>query len=309
MFFRLTPFATSASDHPLFRLEARGVRNYSDFSSLRVNSVTRIGWTVAICLLLFAGYIVLNMTGRNFSYYYSSQQALLSIATDFTVLVVIVGVFSNAYLDFVCLSASMTAINGELVSGRWDLLRLAGMREGYFTVSKHGIAQLKAWRAVMGVVGLRLVGALSALIVAVVAGLQLFASIVTFNDALLVLGSIATLIVFAVVFCLEPIWRMRAITAVGLYVSARTRNPSYSPLLGFALVFGIWIVQFIIMFTVAAAFSMLGFPLVFLLGGLFTYLAPLIICIITAVAVYGFYSIIQNASLRRVALSLARLER
>ncbi len=309
MFFRLTPFAIAASDHPLFRLEARGVTNYHNFSSLRYHSVSRIGLTIAGCIILFAVYLLLKNTGGSYSYAYSAQQALLANAADFTLLLIIVGILANAYIDFVSLGASMTAINGEVVSGRWDLLRLSGMREGYFTVSKHGIAQLKAWRSVMNVVGMRLAAGVSGLLL----GLSVLApefslGVSTLNDTLIAVSSLLALIVFAIVFALEPIWRMRTITAVGLYVSTRTRNPSYSPLLGFALVFLIWVAQFFIFSALGMAVGMLFFPMFFFLTDITVIFLPLI-ALLVAAAVYGFYLIIQQWCLRRVARSLVALER
>jgi hypothetical protein len=59
------------------------------------------------------------------------------------------------------------------------------------------------------------------------------------------------IVIFLAVYVIEPVWRMRAMTAVGMAVSARVHNIVFGLLTAFAAIVTTWIVQAIIMGVLA----------------------------------------------------------
>jgi hypothetical protein len=295
MLYRLTPYATAAARQPLFELESRRVKWAGDISTFLNKSRTRLFWIVSVVMLLW----LLGLFIHSYSGQYSLYTERTLTAGSWLALI---GLLASAQVDFVSIAAALTGINGEIVSGRWDLLRLAGMREGYFTVSKHGVAQLKAWRTVLNVVGIRAAGSLI-LTIGLVMQLSMLLGDV---DAIITLIVIPIFIAISAFFVLEPLWRMKTMTALGLLVSSYTRNPMSSPLAAFGVTMCVWVAQFVIFGAVMIGMGALFFPLLFFGSSLIC--VPFVAILLALTAIYGFYEIVQRWSLRRIALRLARLE-
>ena len=301
MFYRFTPFASAAAQQPIFKVETRHLAWASDAGTLIQKSQARVALYVTIFVLIWlVGAMLTSLTNTRF---------FISNITSYTFLAAVIltyaGLFASLYLDFVCIASSLSEINGDVISGRWDLLRMANMREGYFTVSKHNIAQIKAWRALITVIAVRLVAVILYAITGVISffdggiGNSVYNAIWT---VILLIGFIA----LAVIFLIEPLWRMRTMTAVGLLVSAHTRNPSSSPLAAIGVTFAVWIAQIFMIIALLLGLGGLLFPVI-LFGGI-ALCAPFFLIAVIIGGVYGFYTIVQNWCLRRIALRLATME-
>ncbi len=70
---------------------------------------------------------------------------------------------SGWLVDCAGIAVAVGGISGELITGRWDLLRLTLLRVERLIAAKHGTAQIRAWRLMALVVGVR-VGAVTLLV-------------------------------------------------------------------------------------------------------------------------------------------------
>lgn len=59
--------------------------------------------------------------------------------------------------------------------------------------------------------------------------------------------SLLTLIIFTIIYLIEPLWRMRALTALGMAISAQIHNLVFSTLAGLGSLLAVWISQALIM--------------------------------------------------------------
>ncbi len=308
MFSRTTPYATTAADQPIFQMETRQLAWASDkrtFTALSLQRIRRAAVNSSMLMLVLMGGLAILQR------YNLSFRSLLELLYSGSLLLALVGVLMSFQIDFLSIAASVNSINGDVNSGRWDLYKLAGVREGQFTVGKHAIAQVRVWRTVMTVIGVR--GGAAVLFI--------FASIIStlvynpiFSQGGLRLGSVLPQFVVSVIlmgipgwfFLIEPILRLRAMTAVGLMISAHVRSASMSPLAAFGVTAGIWIAQIAFLAAFGCGMSMFLIPLMFYGSGLVCGL-PIILGLLIA-AMHAYYEILKNFSLRRAAFRLASLE-
>ena len=317
MFSKLTPYATAAARQPIFQQETRRLPWAGDARALVRLSVRRI---VRVALISMAAVCVVGMLVMILSELGtpSSQRSTAMRLFDAIPIMLfsgafvlgLIGLIMGLQVDFHSISASITLINGDVMTGRWDLYRLAGIREGHFTVGKHGVAQMRAWRTVMNVIGVR-IGAIILYVVS--SAINAF-----YIDSYLGAGSSSTSVAFlefvlSIIliltsgwfFLIEPILRLRMMTAIGLMVSAHVREPNMSPLAGFGVTFGLWVMQLAILGAMGCGGAALFFPLLLFGGGICG--IPVLFGLLIA-ALYAYYDIFKNYALRRVAFRLARLE-
>jgi hypothetical protein len=112
---------------------------------------------------------------------------------------------------------------------------------------------------------------------------------------------IPILMVFGGTYILEPLWRMRALTALGLWISARVGNAALAGLTGFGAMIVVWISQSVIMgilmwFT-SAIMGRVFFE--FMDSVLAIACGVLIMCVITALVIYNYYRILGEMSLNQ----------
>jgi len=153
-------------------------------------------------------------------------------------------------LDFACLVFAINSIGGEISAGRWDLLRMTPLPEERIVEAKHGIAQVRAWRVMAVVLFARVATVMLILFntfvlppVLGVSGPLADIFRYEFFNPLLVL---ITAVIFLAVYVIEPVWRMRALTAVGVAISARVHSLVFALLAAFAAIVAIWINQALI---------------------------------------------------------------
>lgn len=239
------------SDSPVFWLETRHrrfVRNFSRQSRFLV--LVAVGFIVILWAIP-----LLNATpaGSSAGYYYASSYAFTSSTTMGWLMVASIGF--NFLLDMVCLAMSLNSISGDINRGHWDLLRLTPLRETEIISAKHAFVQIRSWRMTMWVIGLR---------IGIVVLVLLHLSIIPYLDEyennffedlsrsfmeypVEVSSSLFILSIFTIIYLVEPLWRMRALTALGMAISARIHNLVFSTLAGLGSLIAVWISQAMIM--------------------------------------------------------------
>lgn len=295
---RLTPFYHHSGD-PLFDVETRRAL-WSDARTLTRRTLV---WAIVMCAAGFALFVIMWQVMLLRQPSVSSYYTMASFYIIFSMTLV------SLWLDMACLRTSIRAINSEILSGRWDLLRLTPIRIQAILNAKHAAAQVRAWRTLAQVIGLR-AALLPIMILWVIFSLDYFIT-PTGTPALFraqYIISLAYALVFTVMLMLEPVWRMRAMTALGVAVSAQTRDQTGAWLLGLAGVFVVWLGQLAVLVGVVIGWGLFSF--MFALGSVWLSvlcLAPAGLAILS-LAAYGYYLVVRTWALRRAARRLANLE-
>jgi hypothetical protein len=225
---RQLPQAMFRAPNPVFERELRRVRWIQG-----IKWVTRVRWlTFAIYAVVLAGLIVARFP-LDYIFFRTSRFFALRMLPNITLGMTIV---ADVYYVFM----AVNSINREIQSGELDLLKLTPVQEQDILDAKYSIAQLRAWP----VMTLDRVFQLLPLL-----------TVAVFRPV----DNASTLLLYILPFMLlswfGPLWRMRALTAAGLAVSARVQNSAFAMLAGLGVVLGLHLGMLII--SNLTAFGML----------------------------------------------------
>lgn len=298
-FYRLTPHFR-LSNNPLFALEARRVRRGESSKSLIDYSLLLI---VVVCVLGFLLWLFLALSSRG-----SRQSATMS---DYFLSLFVLSLAAAFALDCVAMTSSIGSINGEITSRRWDLLRLTAMESKQIVAAKYGVAQVRAWRTMVLIVALRIT-------VVLMGGLTIALGI--FSDpgryfSLDLPPLVAAFLLINAAGCagfyiVEPFWRMRTVTAIGLAVSARVGHIVSSVVFGVGALAIFWLAQGFVALALLLIVGIIIVPLasVEVLLAQVVICSPILFLAAVGVTIYGFYSVVYTWGMRRALRFAARLD-
>ena len=203
------------------------------------------------------------------------------------------------------MAAALGSISAEVAAKHWDLLRLTSLSYEQIVFAKQGVAQIRTWRVTIFVVTLRIAASLSMLLTFMLLldrarPFNLFAAI----DLVLLAFGYGWIVLFMdAVYIVEPYWRMRAITALAVAISARTQHHLASLWLGIAVLAVFWLVQGTVTVLLVGAFlfyfsQMLGFDQP---ANQMSACVPLVFLALSLWLIYAFYAFLQSWSLRHAA--------
>lgn len=317
LLIQLSPFGLVSPEQAILSLELRRIPWKGSFKQFMRKTA---GWLVGTICITFIAWVIIS----SLLLLITRQSALqLMVLTQGTIIFVMVGITGlglySLLLDFTSIRAALGSINTDIHSGRLDMIRLTTMREGQFILAKHGASQLRAWRSTMLLVGARL-----GLMVVLCIWFPLYAAAdmrldmasmmyalptmpvveaIRSSDPLLYLiGIIITLFAFlsfGTTFVLEPIWRMRGMTAAGMAVSARITDHSLASISAFAVLLAGWMAQFVIILgTIIFGFFLAPFGI---------FLLPFVSFACVFLVYMAFFSLVKAVSLRVVARKIVTL--
>jgi hypothetical protein len=299
----LNPYPDVRADHPVLAREARRVRWLKRAGTPGRYALRIILLVLGIVLALYIGWLALEWIQAQRPFFY--PWSLYRSSADFLVILVAVSLLATLPLDYVSITAALNSISGEMVAGTWDLLRLTAIREGELVLAKHATSQLRAWRTTMWVVGLRIAASLFVLIMLLTqyfSGTRPMWFVASGEDGLSFMFNFIQFAALITIFILEPVWRMRAVTALGMVISARSRDGASSALTAMGVLLALWLALAVVFAALIAGLSVLLFTVAaFGVGAL---CAPLLLLFVIVPTVYGFYSILKTWSLRQVARRL-----
>jgi hypothetical protein len=260
-------------DNPLYIRDAGRIRWARTQGDLRRKSIAWIGW------------IVVGLFGCS----------ILFVVRDSSLLgwLMLGSIALDALLDLVCLVFTINTINGEIIAGRWDLLGLTSLTAEQIVYAKYAVGQLRAWRMMLIVTGVRFAVALLAVVSFVI-------NILRWGWRENFVNTIQFILIFALFFAIyliEPLWRLRAMTALGMAISVHTRSVVSSVLAGLFGTLAVWLSQGVIFAGIIFVFSL------FARG---TYQSESLACLLflacgtVALAVYNYYRLLGRYCLRRV---------
>lgn len=303
---RLVLQAAQVSEHPVYRTEAR-IRERRGWRGLTPRyAMILFGLIVAGTVILWGVLTVLRLKDNSsIRQFVSDEEIIYQASSQILGWMAFVSIIVAFVLDFNCMIASVTLINREMSSGHWNLLRLTNLKPVRIITAKHVIAQERPWRIMAFILSLRtavilLLFARSLLLVDPYYGgsrtdLQIFLRDLE-QEPLVALAGLALLLVILAIYLIEPLWRMRTVTAVGVMISARVGSASRAVLGGLGWIGFMWLSQI--------ALSVLYF---WLLARLLGNLDPasdlvgwglgLLIIIIYALCIFAYYRLAQQTAL------------
>jgi hypothetical protein len=297
MLTRLMPHSSTIAYNPVFKYAVRGVRWGYSAAHLKRYTLIVVGLIAFVSLSLW-GLIVANAWSNTQCLYSPPTNCSWMIydsASFYIGLLTFVSIAGDVILDFACVIAALASFGTELSSARWDLLRLTPIREDVVVDARHALTQVRAWRTMVFVVGLRIgttlviVSQLFLLPVLLDERYSLWDSIQ--NTPILSILMITGFALFALVYLVEPYWRMIGMTALGMALCARFRNVINASLAAMFAIFVVWILQVIIMAIMLGALTSVFIPVYMFF--------PIIGSAIGGAVIYGFYTLLRSSSLRR----------
>ncbi len=292
-FYGLTPFAHTRHN-PLFQSEISRAHWGSSARSL-VSYTWRS--LVSICIGLILIWLPLSSS--------------TAFSLDFTALLFVISILAAPLLDYVCMSAAVSSISDEISAGRWTLMRLTALSDSQIVAAKHGIAQIRTWRLMNLIVALRAAVALMAALTFVealyrVRPIDLIAAI---DIVFLAMGYGWIALILALIYVMEPYWRMGALTALGVAISSRVRQSAVAIIVASFVVLLLWLTQALIGVLYMLELVSLLPPLIQLdptrdqtsLWSLLFFLGLLI------PVIYGFYALLQSWCLRHAEIWIAQV--
>jgi hypothetical protein len=324
-------FNMMQSHNPVFAMEARHLKRGKTLPELRRLSARVVFRLIAVTAIFTLGvFLIRYQEWWNFyttysTSYYSQPIIGWEISNLFTGTIAITALIlagasigGSLFLDFSSLTAGMNAINRDMVAGRWDLLRLTMLPERQILMAKHAITQVRAWRMLMWISGMRVLSVVIAVGLMFVrppypGGRSPVESILRgfIDEPFLALLVAFAVLGFVVVYLLEPFWRFQAMTAMSLSVSAG-RNPTNSILMGLAAILGVWISQGIIAVALGYVMFLVAQFLNFLLWSNYDrnselvnfvfIFAIMLACFITGAVIFTYYSLLQRFNLNRLRI-------
>jgi hypothetical protein len=174
---------------------------------------------------------------------------------DFFNGLLLVSISASIVLDLACLTVSMS-FNGR-DSQAEDLLRLTTLSSKARMSAKYAIDQIRVWWIMWLVVSLRAAAILFFMVMTpgLTAG---FGRGFGFGSPFRYYGFLLPLLVPASAFLIEPIWRMRAMTALGLGISVQVPKKFSAALVGVLADLGIWVVQILLVAGIGGAVPIFG---------------------------------------------------
>jgi hypothetical protein len=313
-----TPYSNNMLRHPLFRREVRHVR--WGFSEARIRGYSLRVFLI-VYVVIFLTWLLLSLAFSTPPPYSSYQQSLSSwfvygSSPQVFLLLIVAAIGVNLILDFASMLSGLSSINGEILAGRWDLLRLTALREEGIVNAKYAAAQVRAWRMLAVTVSIRVATIILGLFIFLFLPLIMLGdgSFFTGLSETLVLEPFAMLFAFVAlvltlaVYVVEPYWRMKALTALGLVISSYVLNTPLATLASVGAIFAVWLTQAVIAAILVFGLGFLLSPTIFLFSSsaAFGILCVFAAAAITAATIYGFYTLLQNWSLRRVIARVYR---
>ena len=248
------PDQQSVEKHPIYCAETIAWQHRQKrFPSIRYSLFTLSVIVVGVfCIWLVLTLIRLNNRSGN-AFLLSDDIIIFETAQEVLNWSLFASLILVIFLDAQSITASVNSINREQVSGHWDLLRLTDLNEKFIIRTKHVLAQQRTWRSLLWVVGLRMAVTLLflsqfTLVRSPYDGLTQLSRLVNRyeRDSMLAIIDVAILVVSFVVFLLEPFWRMRALTAGGVMLSARIRDTTRALLAGLGVIGTMWFTQIVL---------------------------------------------------------------
>ncbi len=277
----LLPSFPQYPDNPLFKYEIRQVRWAGTPGHLRRYALISFLIVLVLVGLLWL-FFATTFRGYSPDPFYDSLGSM-------TPLLLIVSIASNSWLDLGCVLLTANSFAGEITARRWDLLRLAALRSSIIVDGKYAVTQCRVWRLAIVVIHLRV-----ATVLLFILGIVWNAIRYQSGWSPEVIGLLLVLLFVALVYMIEPQWRVQSYTARLLEGAYGKSSFLRALIAGLLWTVGLWVGQLI-------SFGILGYVLgTFTLSTARPFIdAPFLIlivffisCLVIAFALWWFYQFV-----------------
>jgi hypothetical protein len=260
--------------NPIFNYEIRQLRGPTSLPDLRQFSLRAFAGLAAIFILILILLVLSNGPDRGIAF------TLLGMGGIFLIVGSVFGSIFPLVADLYYTMIAINKINQQIESGHWELVRLTSLDQPEILLANFAAVQVQVWRWMI----LDTLFAIGSTITGVLLG---------WNRTYRFQSDPAYWVVIAISLALSllgPLWRMRAVVALGFAVSTAVRGTSFALLGGLAAVFIMRIVLVILT-------SLLTIVPLFFLGvrefdGLYGIFNALVGIIVT----YGFYRLVKTTA-------------
>ncbi len=299
MLERWMPFGTFAAANPVFGFGVRRLRFGRSAQTLNRRSWRIIGFSLGVTLLLWVlmvgGEYVGNgcATAEPFLCYYPLQNT----SVQFAVGLLLLSIGLDVLLDFACILAGYNTMRMATEAIHWDLLRMTPMQLDVIVGAQHAIVQTRAWLMTVLITSLRVAVVLFYLFTTFILPLIYRGSLGDFMTLgygydFVWLFTLVALFALGFVLIAEPLWRMRAMTALSLALAAQFREPVLGTLAGLGSVIGLWLAELIIL-------GLLFYLTIIVATSTSFTFAPVFGSVTGGIAVWLFFRILKGRSLGR----------
>ncbi|MGB7337756.1 MAG: hypothetical protein WBC91_02605 [Phototrophicaceae bacterium] len=289
---------------PLYQLERRQLKwaRTPEKARLWLRSISIV--TIAILVLIW--FVVIWNDPSNYDEWHFIYMYIIGIAS----LTVLSGI-----LDFAAMVVTFSSLRNEKVLNRWDLLVLAADKQ-QITHSKHAFARLRIGRVLAFNLAVRIAVLIMLLLTVTIAGYYSEWGGLRIEDVIWEIQNnpleflIASILIslVSIFYLVEPIWRVKAVTAMGVALSGRITSISLLATAAFFTLSLMWILQAIILSIITYSLvwigdSMWDFYYEFNNSDIaewFGWLSVMIIPIIYLLVAYGFYRLLQWFAYKRI---------
>lgn len=297
---------------PLYQMERRKLK-WASTHQKATRSLQLIFFApMLILFIIWIGFIYRDVLAAspNNSFIYYERYSVNYLWVVFAITVTIL----SFLLDFASMVVTFGSMGNEKVFGRWDLLVLAAEKEP-IARSKHAFARLRIARVLTFNLSIRVAVLLLFLFTVTTDGYYMEYGTTLENiwryllDEPLGFLAIVTIASFIFAFyLLEPIWRVNAITAMGVALSARVRRIALLVPLAFVALALMWILQGIILAVIT--YGVTWIPTLIqgfyydatgeYMNDWFWFVSYFILCSLYLIAAYLFYRTLKHLAYKRI---------
>ncbi|MEL6268191.1 MAG: hypothetical protein AAFU54_22650 [Chloroflexota bacterium] len=238
------------TDHPLFGLGVRRRRWWQRGHRPLRYGIEVVVWTVLMLTVAWAVMVLVRYMAMVLNNPGSANYRTWNLTNDIMMTVLWSGAVSlslSYLLDFIVMALTVNSISGERTAHRWDLLELTPLTGQSIVETLHSTNQLRVWRMTMIVVGTRIATLVCLLmypfvLLPVFEGQSLFDMLNSFWYNPIQNTYVGMwLALLAFVWVIEPVWRLRATTALGMAISAQYERLVIAMSVAFLSMVGIWV--------------------------------------------------------------------
>lgn len=307
------PFTLILPDNPVFKFEARRLPDDLTLAKImlrRVFIVLAYGlgiWTILATLII--------VTPSNSDQIYEFLSRLWMIAIG-------VSLADKLLLDFVAVGASLTRISDDFKNQHWALYSLSNRSITDYVYAKLATTEIMVWRLMTTIIAFRLLLVILFLLHFIAlphimptqvlpgtmdtVGIQAFPQ--TLESILFFILSSIAMIVVALVYVLEPRWRLRALVALGLNVSARGSDASIAFLASLWVIGRVWLAQIIMAMTAIVLIWLMFWIIPLMIAATTSVIVSsvtlIIYVLLCALFIRSVYNVLVQRALRRTVKRL-----
>ncbi len=296
--YGLLPHSGVSTQNPLF---AYGARRMRWWYRARGNVFAHSLWTFCILLgaalslvVIMLGIIFASLLINGVGYSIFDEPLLMRDLSRLLRWALIGGLLAGPALDFVFVGITLY----HLISGRseliGDMLHVTLLTSESVADAQHALARLRTWQFTLALVAWR-----AMLLVIYIVGLAVGGGRLNYlptvsgaaaNSTLRALAILAVLVVITI----EPLWRSRAVTALGVTLATRFKS-LFAALFGGAMIV-LLLLTVPQLLLIPPYLRTLG---IMLAGSTIDHAAALVSIALVTLCIYGAYFSLENVALRR----------